>query len=518
VRPHGLPTPSSSPTPTPVPAGRERLPAPDPATVRITAAALPTIAFVAGIAVPTGRRTTLAMLAWAGMVPLTSMILARASRRATGPAPLVAGGDAVRVVVVIPARNEVDVIGALVGDLLRSAEADGGRDAFASSCVDVVIVDDASTDGTGDRAAAALAAARPRLSGTVVRLPMPSGSKGAALGAVPNHLGSGDLVVVLDADARVGTAFLARCRAVAAGGTPIAQARRRMLRPVADPGAPGDRAGWLRAMTTRVLVALQDGEFALDDVIQRGRLATGGASELRGDGMLISGTVLAELGGWPRRAVCEDLDLSSRWHVLAGRGVERPGDLDVWEQPVLHPRSLLRQRLRWAEGAIRRDLHVVLPALARRTGTARQRLETAVVATQTLAPLAVAGLAIQARVAPDRTVRRRAGRTIAALAGGYWSGSLLLAWESQRPADPPGSAVEPATGPGAPAPSRVRSAAMRLGRSAAVATFTTGLWAPVTAAAWCRMAVDPRFRGFARTPHAPSGAFSVPEPDPLRPT
>jgi len=92
-----------------------------------------------------------------------------------------------RVSVVIPARNEAECIGATV---------DGVADALASLDLDweVIVVDDGSTDGTGD----AVARLDPACNASVLRLSRNFG-KEAALTAGLDHA-SGDVVLSMDAD------------------------------------------------------------------------------------------------------------------------------------------------------------------------------------------------------------------------------------------------------------------------------------------------------------------------------
>src|SRR5205823_3764346 len=55
-------------------------------------------------------------------------------------------------------------------------------------------------------------------------------------------------------------------------------------------------------------------------------------------------------------ALTEDLDLSSRLAAATGIRVAWAIDAEVWEEPVDALAALWRQRVRWAEGAIRRVL------------------------------------------------------------------------------------------------------------------------------------------------------------------
>ena len=477
-----------------------------PRVLRARAIALPAAAIALGLAAPARRESAMLVAIAAATVPVVAGALARTSRRdepvVTGPAGAAGPTAPTPVIVVVPARDEAPVIGALVADLgaaaRRAGDAGSGPHDRPQAPTEVVIVDDASTDGTGVVAAAALEAAAPCLHGRIVRLAAPSGSKGRAL-ALAGLLPHPDAVlVVLDADARVRPDFLERCREVAASGAPVAQARRRTLAPAlaaAPTPAPGSlRLGALRPALTRVLARLQDDELAIDDVIQRGRLALGGATELRGDGMLLRPAALELLGGWPGDALCEDLELSTRWFARAGRGVARPAGLDVWEQPVLDIRSLLVQRLRWAEGSIRRDLGVAWPAVVDRRAPARRRIDLGLYAAHALVPWFVLGIAVQAIGRGGRRhqpTRRGARRVLGALAAGYGAGAAVLAWE--------------AIGRGVGAPRRVRVA-----RVAAAIAFGGG-WSVVLPLAWLRLASRPGPPRFDRTVHASADAFEPPE-------
>ena len=60
------------------------------------------------------------------------------------------------------------------------------------------------------------------------------------------------------------------------------------------------------------LTRAQAMEMALDAVIQKGRLESGGVAELRGNGQLIRRSVLQASGGFNEDTVTDDLDLSFR--------------------------------------------------------------------------------------------------------------------------------------------------------------------------------------------------------------
>jgi 1,2-diacylglycerol 3-beta-glucosyltransferase len=305
-------------------------------------------------------------------------------RRPEGLTPPAAGAAAsgpTRVLVLVPARDEAAVVGSLVADL-------AAQDALDDPAMElrIVVVDDASTDGTGAVIEHARAAHAHRFAGRmdIVRTDAATTKGGAlqagleaAAAAGPTPLGRLTSVVVLDADARIDPTFLRRLIDDAAGRP--ATARRRMLRP---PDAAG-RAS--------LLAELQDDEQTVDVALRRLRGALGGVGELRGDGMVVPLAALRDCGGMPVRAVCEDLELSTALAFDAGLNVV-PSDVEVWEQPVLDAGELIRQRLRWAEGAIRRDLRLVWPRVADRRVPRSTRLDAAAYAAQTLVGPTIMGL------------------------------------------------------------------------------------------------------------------------------
>jgi len=454
------------------------LPADADASIRLAAALLPAAAVLLGAAVPSARLPRLAVhgLAAAAVVggPLIALIGAARHGRRVDPGTPLDGRRPRSITILVPARNEAHVIEALLFDLGRLR----GRPP------QVVVIDDGSDDGTGDAARAAIAAAGVR--GRVVRRPGGGDGKGMALASVAIDPGPDRIVVVLDADARVGPGFSAACEEAATWSS-SATARRRMLRP-----APGSRIA-------DILARLQDDEQSLDDLVQRARLSLGGAAEFRGNGMLLRADLLATLGGWPGNALCEDLELSSRLYQTTGRGVERPPGLVVWEQPVLTLRALFRQRLRWAEGSIRRDLRIVLPATLRRTGTVRRSFDPLAYAGQALVPWVAIGLAGRC-LGSSRAAARRG---LAALLGGYGIATMTIAWSAGSSSADGSSSRE-----------TLSRRASRTIRSIAIA----GLWLAILPIAWLRVVLRPATTRFAKTTHAAATAFSEPEPGPPGPT
>ena len=258
-------------------------------------------------------------LAWQGYRVMRRAI---SGTRATPPAALP------RLSVVVPAANEAGVIGGIVRDLAAQ-----DYDQAGSELLELVVVDDGSTDATGDRARAASNQAR------VLRREPGSGAatKGAVLAWASPQL-RGEVIAVLDADSRIAPDFL-RAALQAWQRDPTAAALQVQRRAI-------NRAkGWLPAA--------QDEEQLMDMASQCGRWATDGTAELRGNGMFVRSDALDRAGGWPDRALTEDLDLSTRLTAVGERVALAP-EVMVEEQAVEGMVDLWRQRLRWAEGSLRR--------------------------------------------------------------------------------------------------------------------------------------------------------------------
>jgi 1,2-diacylglycerol 3-beta-glucosyltransferase len=236
------------------------------------------------------------------------------------------------VTLLVAARNEEPVIAATLASLAAQDYAQRGEPRF-----DVVLVDDASTDATGALAQQAAAAHQDRL--RVVRREPGDGpaTKAAAL-EFSQPAVRGEVIGVLDADARVSPEFV----------TGVMNAWQ------ADPEAAAiqvQRRAHNRSH--RWLAAAQDEELLMDMASQCGRRATDGSAELRGNGMFVRREALERVGGWNPTALTEDLELSTRL-VATGERIALAPQVEVGEEAVMTIPGLWRQRLRWAEGSIRR--------------------------------------------------------------------------------------------------------------------------------------------------------------------
>jgi len=241
-------------------------------------------------------------------------------------------GERPWVTLLVAARNEAPVIASTLAGLVRQDYADGGTPRF-----DVLLVDDGSTDETGALASKAAAEHPDRL--RVVRREQGDGPrmKAAALSHAHPHT-RGEVIGVVDADASVSPDFVSRVmEAWRADPAAVAiQAQRR---------AHNRDQGWF--------AAAQDEELLMDMASQCGRRATDGTAELRGNGMFLRRDALERVGGWNATALTEDLELSTRL-VAAGERIALAPRAEVGEEAVVTLSALWRQRLRWAEGSIRR--------------------------------------------------------------------------------------------------------------------------------------------------------------------
>lgn len=445
----------------------QRLPASTDATPipwRIAAAGMLGVGLLGGERA-TGAGARRATLTASGLGFVLWTIIVGASRRAARldpaaarcPAPPPDAALLPRVDVVIPARDEVRALPALLRDL----GAQDHRDPDGCPKFTVTVVDDRSTDRTSTVAVAA--ADRAGL-GTCFRIvPRPPGArpdgKGAALAAVPASLLCGAAIVVLDADARLEPDFLRRAAAWVAVGTPALTARRRVRH--ADAG---------------LLAAAQAAEQTLDGFQLRARAAVGGYGELRGNGMVVTPSALNAAGGWPAGSLTEDLDLATR---LAVRGipVAWAADLVVWEAPTATFAALGRQRLRWAEGSLRRFLALVPAVLASGSLPVVAKVDLIGYAIQLVLPPFFVGMAIG-------SIRRRRPVVPLVLGGVYVGVAGGLTWVALG---------EEATFDGRRMPARARLTRSMLGGSFAAH------WLAVVPLALARIAIRTGPTTFERT-------------------
>ncbi len=162
--------------------------------------------------------------------------------------------------------------------------------------------------------------------------------KAAGLNYAIRHSNS-ELIAVFDADARVDSNFLLKMVPYLEDKTVSAvQAQKRIIN-----------------SSFNYLTKLQENEYCLDSYLQCGRDTINGNVELRGNGLIIKRDVLTKVGLWDEHTLTDDLELSTRLAVN-GWHIRFCPEAIVQEQAPIDLRALLRQRLRWAEGSLRRYL------------------------------------------------------------------------------------------------------------------------------------------------------------------
>ncbi|HZM72010.1 MAG TPA: glycosyltransferase family 2 protein [Candidatus Polarisedimenticolia bacterium] len=432
-----------------------------PASWRLIALGVLVAGLVAGWLVATSAAGPAVALAIALVAFVVAAAAAFAGRRPpiAGLLATAATGRLPTLSVLIPVRDEANVIGRLVEDLANQDHRTSEGPAF-----EVIVVDDRSTDGTGT---AAEAAAEEAGAASFIRVARRAGAelsdgKGAALTLVQPEACRGEGIVVLDGDARVGPTFLRTLAGYLAAGAVAVTPRRQ---------TNTHDATWL--------TSAQAVEQAQDGALQRGRWAFGGCSELRGNGMTVRRNALAAVGGWRAEELTEDLDLSSRLAARLGVTVAWAIDAVVVEEPVRRVGSLWRQRLRWAEGSIRRVFEHGVEVLASPLLPIRAKLDFAGYVGQLVAaPLILGTLAAAART----------GLVLASATfiGGYIAASGLLAWVGLgREAAVDGAAL---------------TAARRFGSAILAAAFSV-LWLAAIPGAFVRLALRRGPLTFAKTVH-----------------
>ena len=242
--------------------------------------------------------------------PLAVWHRIRVRRRACVPAE----GPRVSFTVVVPAHNEERVIAKALG-ALELARGPG---------VEVIVVDDGSTDATAEIAAA--------FDVRVIR--QPQGGKAAALNT-GIAAASGEVIVVLDADTVLDPDFL---DAVAPH--------------FADP-AVGAVAGNIKVGNRRsILARLQALEYIVSlDIDRRTQDVLGVIAVVPGAAGAFRRAALVDVGGYPSDTLVEDADLTIALLRGGWRIHYEPAALAYTEAPE-GVADALRQRRRWGYGNV----------------------------------------------------------------------------------------------------------------------------------------------------------------------
>ncbi|MBE9105182.1 glycosyltransferase family 2 protein [Nostoc cf. edaphicum LEGE 07299] len=230
------------------------------------------------------------------------------------------------VSILVPAKNESPVLANLVYSLCQLN--------YPSDSLDIWVVDDGSTDKTPQ----VLEELQTQFPSLQVHRRESKGGKSGALNAVFPFT-QGEIILVCDADAQLPANFLRQT-------VPLFQKQ--------AIGAVQVRKAISNA-NTNFLTRCQQMEMCCDSFLQTHRIAIGGMSELRGNGMLVRRELLEKCQGWNENTVTDDLDLCFKLY-LAGAEIEFVTVPSIQEEGVTTWSKLWHQRCRWAEGGYQRYL------------------------------------------------------------------------------------------------------------------------------------------------------------------
>lgn len=228
------------------------------------------------------------------------------------------------VAVLVACKNEEVVVDNLASSLLALD--------YPAEKLSLIVVDDASEDGTGEHLDA-WAASHERLR-VVHRDPDAGGGKSGALNTALSLVSEAEIAIIFDADHE-----------------PDRSVVRRLVRHFRDPavGAAMGRCiirnGADSALTATVFVDFLSGYL----VNQYGRQALFELPAYGGANCAIRMSTLRELGGWNPNSVTEDTDITLRV-LLAGQRVRYDVTAIDYEEAAGDAGRFRRQRHRWARG------------------------------------------------------------------------------------------------------------------------------------------------------------------------
>ena len=259
---------------------------------------------------------TAIVLGFARLVALCS--LAVFGRRFT-PAAAEPGSAPPTVSVLIPAYNEAPVIVASVNRLLASPGED----------FEIIVIDDGSKDGTGDRVREAFAD-NPR-----VRLIQIANSGKAHAANVGLRAARGEVIVALDADTQFAPGTI-----------------RKLTRWFADPDVGAVAGNAKVGNRINLITRWQALEYITAQNLERRALAAlGCVTVVPGAVGAWRGTVLRALGGFPADTLAEDQDLTIAVQRI-GYKVRFDTEAVAYTEAPETVRNLLKQRFRWAFGTL----------------------------------------------------------------------------------------------------------------------------------------------------------------------
>lgn len=243
------------------------------------------------------------------------------------------GALALKMAILIPARDEESVVGRAVASVRASNYPEGKLSVF--------VLADNCTDATGREAE--------RAGATVFKRSSDKKGKGYALGFLLSRvmeIGEFDAYVILDADNTVSPDFLSNINNVLSSGYDVAVGAR----------VPRDMDNTVGALSG--LLFLYEGIF-----LNRGRHRFSGMPFALGTGFAFTDTLACRMGGWRFFLMTEDYEMCA-YMALNGVRVGYSDNAVFYDpQPYLLSDSRF-QRMRWARGGAE-VLIKYLPSLLR---------------------------------------------------------------------------------------------------------------------------------------------------------
>lgn len=223
-----------------------------------------------------------------------------------------------RFAVLLPARNEENVIGSLIESLKQQD--------YPDDLYDIIVIPNNCTDNTENAARKAGA--------KVLHCAEPVRTKGEVLHQILARLmGEYDAYCVFDADNVVDTAFLSRMHDAITAGALVAKSRQCALNPYDN---------WVSGC--------YDLYFQNINLFHsRARAAFPLSAKLIGTGFMVTDRVLQQLGGWQTHTLTEDIEFAAQCAEIGVQVHYVPEALTYDEQPLSF-RVSLRQRRRWSAG------------------------------------------------------------------------------------------------------------------------------------------------------------------------
>lgn len=245
--------------------------------------------------------------------------LALWSRYKHAPVPPMAASEGVAVSVLIPAFNEAKVIGESVARILDSTGVE----------IEVIVIDDGSTDGTSD-----IVRERFGTDPRVILITIPNGGKARAVntGLARAH---GEIIVALDADTQFEPDTIAKL---------ARWFKDPKIGAVAGNAKVGNRINMLTRWQALEYITAQNLERRALAALDCITVVPGAVGAWRKSALL-------ELGGFPANTLAEDQDLTIAIQKAGYRAVF-DADAVAWTEAPDTLRGLAKQRFRWSFGTL----------------------------------------------------------------------------------------------------------------------------------------------------------------------